>query len=242
MRTETEDKKKNSYLGFLTALGNSRQGVIGGFLVLNMAGRPVEFHCTSPVRPNRAQEILYGETLESFVCGEQIAPALVGRAKLGLTAVLTNDPNMLPAVDLLNVPLGFVFRHIPKEENVSKLSDEQIGPKNGDETGALVESTRSVASESSGEALQNDSNSEALFFYESLDVLPFVPGVDYSRWRETIRGKNRLALPTNFATDSQGKITFDECVSRIVPFLRSIDAVEPFERIRLAVEEAQKSN
>ena len=240
-----DEKNKTAHLGFLTALGDLRHGVIGGFLVLNMTGRPAEFHCTSPVRPNRAQEILYGETLKSFVYGEQIAPALVGRAKLELAAVLTNDPNMLSAIGLLNVPLGIVLRHVPdvlsREEDIPNRQSDQKVLLKSDGCDVVVGAVSS--SDSRGSQYGCDSgNFEGLFFRESLDVLPFVPGVDYTRWRETICGKNRLALPTQFSNESSGKISFDECVSRITPFLKSIDSVEPFERIRLAVEEAQKSN
>ncbi len=242
----TDEKNKAVHLGFLTALGDLHHGVIGGFLVLNMAGRPAEFHCTSPVRPNRAQEILYGETLKSFVYGEQIAPALVGRAKLELAAVLTNDPNMLSANTLLNVPLGIVLRHVPdlssKEENISKQPIAKELLSSGDECNIVAEPAHSSDSGGGTQYGRDRGGEDGLFFCESLDVLPFVPGVDYTQWRETICGKNRLALPTQFSNESLGKISFDGCVSRITPFFKSIDSVEPFERIRLAVEEAQKSN
>ena len=241
-----DEKNKAVHLGFLTALGDLRHGVIGGFLVLNMAGRPAEFHCTSPVRPNRAQEILYGETLKSFVYGEQIAPALVGRAKLELVAVLTNDPNMLSANTLLNVPLGIVLRHVPdlisKEENISKQPIAKELLSSGDECDIVAKPAHSSDSGGGAQYGRDCGSFDGLFFCESLDVLPFVPGVDYTQWRETICGKNRLALPTQFSNESLGKISFDGCVSRITPFFKSIDSVEPFERIRLAVEEAQKSN
>lgn len=240
----TEEKKKNAHLGFLTALGNSHNGVIGGFLVLNMSGRPVEFHCTSPVRPNRAQEILYGETLDSFVCGEQIAPALVGRAKIELAAVLTNDPNMLPAIQLLNAPLGIVLRHV-NNSDIKTESDVGRSPTEFDKNlNAMAESSfsDSPSSGSTDQRLLDCKKNDDPFFYDTLSALPFVPGVDYSCWRETICGRNRLALPTCFVTESHEKVSFEECVSRITPFLKSIDSMEPFERIRLAVEEAQKSN
>ena len=49
-------------------------------VLLNAAGRPLEFHCTAPIKPNRAQEILYGPTLESFLYGEQIGQTLIGQS------------------------------------------------------------------------------------------------------------------------------------------------------------------
>lgn len=59
-------------------------------MILNTHARPLEFHCTLPVKPSRAQEILYGRTLPDFVCGEQIARALTSKAKLMPQIVLTD--------------------------------------------------------------------------------------------------------------------------------------------------------
>jgi hypothetical protein len=44
-------------LGFLTAVEEAEGGVVGGLLVTNRFGRPLEFQCTTPVRPNRTQQI-----------------------------------------------------------------------------------------------------------------------------------------------------------------------------------------
>lgn len=68
-------------IGFLTVRETAEHGYLGGYLVLNPAGRPLEFHCTVPVIPNRAQEILYGPTLKPFIYGEQIGQTLVNKAK-----------------------------------------------------------------------------------------------------------------------------------------------------------------
>ena len=66
-------------LGFLTVLEHDEHGLVGGYLLLNMAGRPLEFHCTVPVRPNRAQQILFGPTLRPYLYGEQIGQALLAK-------------------------------------------------------------------------------------------------------------------------------------------------------------------
>jgi hypothetical protein len=68
-------------IGFLTITEDAETGFVGGLLVLNASGRPLEFHCTAPLKPNRAQEILYGPTLRPFVYGEQIGLTLVSKAK-----------------------------------------------------------------------------------------------------------------------------------------------------------------
>ena len=75
------DAKSLPSIGFLTVQDYNELGLIGGYLVLNSLGRPLEFHCTAPVRPNRAQEILYGPTLEPYLYGEQIGQTLVSKGK-----------------------------------------------------------------------------------------------------------------------------------------------------------------
>ena len=47
------DLKSQAALGFFTVLEHEQQGLIGGYLILNQAGRPLEFHCTAPVKANR---------------------------------------------------------------------------------------------------------------------------------------------------------------------------------------------
>ncbi|MCA9157572.1 MAG: hypothetical protein KDA51_01620 [Planctomycetales bacterium] len=82
-------------LGFLSVRRHPEHGYFGGYLITNHVARPLEFHCTMPVRPSRAQMLLYGPTIDAFVCGEQIAKALVGKAKVKPTVVLTDCPAVL---------------------------------------------------------------------------------------------------------------------------------------------------
>ena len=63
-------------LGFLSVRRHPEHGYFGGYLITNSIARPLEFHCTMPVKPSRAQELLYGPTMDAFVCGEQIAKVM----------------------------------------------------------------------------------------------------------------------------------------------------------------------
>jgi len=76
-----DHRKSKPNLGFLTVLEHPQHGLFGGYLVLNAAAQPLEFHCTAPIKPNRAQEILYGPTLQSFLYGEQIGRTLLENPK-----------------------------------------------------------------------------------------------------------------------------------------------------------------
>ena len=67
-----QDSQSTPVLAFLTVSEGEDGNFFGGLLAVNLSGRPLEFHCTAPVRANRAQKILFGSTLPAFVYGEQI--------------------------------------------------------------------------------------------------------------------------------------------------------------------------
>lgn len=86
---------KSPAIGFLTVVEHAEFGLFGGYLILNVAGRPLEFHCTAPIKANRAQEILYGATLREYLY-EQIAPALLAKGKTTPIVICTDLPELLP--------------------------------------------------------------------------------------------------------------------------------------------------
>lgn len=93
-------------LGFLSVRRHPEHGYFGGYLITNLSARPLEFHCTMPVKPSRAQELLYGPTMDAFVCGEQIAKALVTKAKVKPDLVLTNCPAVLAMVSVSDMDVA----------------------------------------------------------------------------------------------------------------------------------------
>ncbi len=95
-------------LGFLSVRRHPEHGYFGGYLVTNQAARPLEFHCTMPVKPSRAQMLLYGPTMDAFVCGEQIAKALVGKAKVKPDVVLTDCAAVLALTTVSEVKAGLL--------------------------------------------------------------------------------------------------------------------------------------
>lgn len=96
-------------LGFLTVLENDALGLVGGYLILNAAGRPLEFHCTAPVKPNRAQQILFGPTLAPYLYGEQIAQTLLSTASVEPLAVYTDVERVLAVRDFVSLPVALVL-------------------------------------------------------------------------------------------------------------------------------------
>ena len=96
-------------LGFLTVVDSPQHGLFGGFLLLNAGGRPLEFHCTAPVKPNRAQRILYGPTLLPYLYGEQIGHTLVKKSKITPSIVLTDNSAVLAVRDHISLPTVVVL-------------------------------------------------------------------------------------------------------------------------------------
>jgi hypothetical protein len=104
------EKKSKTAFGFLTILNHSQHGLFGGYLVLNESGRPLEFHCTTPIKPNRAQEILYGPTLEAFLYGEQIGQTLVKQSGVEPLMICTDCEPALAVRDYISWPVALVLK------------------------------------------------------------------------------------------------------------------------------------
>ena len=104
-----DDAKSNSALGFLTVVQDDQHGLFGGYLLLNTAGRPLEFHCTAPIKPNRAQKILYGPTLEPYLFGAQIGQTLLARGKLQPQVVCTDREPALAVREYVSMPVVLVL-------------------------------------------------------------------------------------------------------------------------------------
>ncbi|MCE5301778.1 MAG: hypothetical protein LLF97_01565 [Planctomycetaceae bacterium] len=107
--TSNNDSKSKLLLGFLTVVEHPQHGLFGGYLVLNHLGRPLEFHCTAPIKPNRAQQILYGPTLEAFLYGEQIGQTLIGKASAAAELICTDREPAMAAREHIAAPLALVL-------------------------------------------------------------------------------------------------------------------------------------
>ena len=86
------DADGDGTIGFLLLEEATEIGFCGGLLVLNTLGRPLEFHCAAPIRPNRGQRILFGESLKPYLLNEIIGPALLAKS--------ASPPHILVVADL----------------------------------------------------------------------------------------------------------------------------------------------
>ena len=93
-------------LGFLTAVEDAERGYVGGLLITNRFGRPLEFQCTAPVKPNRTQQILYGPTLKPYVLGELIGRTLLEKVGVKPHLVLVESLDLLDLRSATSTPVA----------------------------------------------------------------------------------------------------------------------------------------
>jgi len=94
-----------THSGFLSVLQEGGS-YVGGYLVTNAWGRPLEFRLTSAVQPTRTQQILYGDTLDAYVCGELIGKTLLEKTATPVHWVVTDNPLALDLRLRLELPVA----------------------------------------------------------------------------------------------------------------------------------------
>ncbi len=212
-------------VGFMTVTGGLDAGLFGGYLVLNLLGRPVEFHCTAPVCPNRAQEILYGPTLEPYVAGELIGQALLAQAKATPQIVFTDVGAMLAVRPIVAQPMALVQadREPDRMDSACPTSvDRKDARFTGPETGT---SPPTVAERA---AVTQSTHMEP----HHLDVGHPLPRPAGLGLRSVMAGEASLAIVDEYSDD-------EACLRACWPELSgAIDLIEPFSRIREAIVEA----
>lgn len=98
-------KQDQLRIGFLTAVQLPERGYVAGLLVTNRFGRPLEFQCTTPVKPNRTQELLYGPTLVPFILGELISRTLVEKVGVKPHLIITDLSDILELRNHVSIPV-----------------------------------------------------------------------------------------------------------------------------------------
>jgi len=91
-------------VGFLAVL-EEPSGYLGGYLVTNAWGRPLEFRVSNPVQPNRVQQILYGDTLRPYVFADLIGKTLVEKTATNVHLIVTPCRAILNLRRSIQIPL-----------------------------------------------------------------------------------------------------------------------------------------
>jgi hypothetical protein len=94
-------------LGFLTILQDGTS-YLGGYLVTNQWGRPLEFRLTSAVQPNKVQQVLYAATLVPYICGDLIGKSLVDKSGVPVQLVITDREAALDLRLKLEAPVAWL--------------------------------------------------------------------------------------------------------------------------------------
>src|SRR5271163_3106619 len=98
-------------LGFLSVYPDAN-GFVGGYLVTNAWGRPLEFRLSSAVQPNKVQQILYGDTLSGYLCGEVIAKTLIEKSTTAVQWVLVDNPRALDLRLCVEIPVALCSERV----------------------------------------------------------------------------------------------------------------------------------
>jgi hypothetical protein len=206
-------------LGFLTVIDQLPNSLTGGYLILNKAGRPLEFHCTVPLQPDKIQQILYGNTLKPFLYGERIAQTLLQRPKLPVLSIFTDHAAILSVCPWISTPMIYVFGSLTKPER------DDVLPPVREISEELSESLKTFG-------IDNTRLQTGTSCADDIPTIPHVPGLDTELWH-TIKIGNRL-----IATRESEETSL---ISEIKISARTIDLLEPFARIRRALEEAKSA-
>ncbi|MGL4943918.1 MAG: hypothetical protein ACRC46_12095 [Thermoguttaceae bacterium] len=205
--------------GFITVSHYESQGLVGGLLVLNKLGRPCEFHCTVPVRASRAQEVLYGNTLAPFLCGEQIAQTLLAKARASrqLEYVFTDTAAVLAAAPLVDVVLVYV-------PDGARAAAAPVA--------TTVQPVEEVQKSLVSFGLQRVETSDDSCVNES--VVVDVAGVAPEHWKSVMIGRRSASIAADSLEEANA------IAEQIATVTALVDLAEPFTRLRLAIDETQK--
>lgn len=98
------DRPNTVTLGFLTVV-QEPTGWLGGYLVTNAWGRPLEFRLTTAVQPNRVQAVLYGPTLAEYLHADLIGKTLVEKTSVKPDLIVTDATEALGLRSRVQVPV-----------------------------------------------------------------------------------------------------------------------------------------
>lgn len=85
-------------VGYVLSLAVGDNVFMGGAMVTDAAGLPLEFRYTEPVRATKLQRVLYGDVLEKYIHCDVVAANLVGRLEQKPDLFLVGDPQLLAAL------------------------------------------------------------------------------------------------------------------------------------------------
>ena len=117
-----EAENKNFLIGFFLYLNEGdSEHLRGGILVVDRRGKPLEFRCTSPVKPTAIQRLLYGKSLlVPHVAIDLMGIPLVKSLRERPLALFVRDPQLLGLRTTVDLPVV----HLRRQGESFELSSE----------------------------------------------------------------------------------------------------------------------
>ena len=93
--------------GYLVVQADDGGTYVGGLMVTDTSGLPVDFRFTDPVTPTRLQRALYGGVLDRYLRTEVVLRTLMDALEQPPSLLVVNDPSLLDEpIDIC--PMAFV--------------------------------------------------------------------------------------------------------------------------------------
>lgn len=224
----TSRTNKESAIGFISAL--QYEGAwLGGLLLTDSRGKPIEFHCTAPVKVSHSHQILFGPTIDSFVLADNVAPKLMAAVKTEPSIVCT-DLIEMTAADAGNGGVVLVVGLEPSPATnppvcgpkIHRVFDEgnsgQSNDRNDEGPGEQLNDQISLEQEQENHCIGSASSERQLRRLDSLDQFAI--------------GEQK------FAIEKGAESRRNEMIAQLRQFANEIDLTEPFERIQNAIQQS----
>jgi hypothetical protein len=82
-------------LGYLLVTSPMPNVFIGGLMVTDSRGLPVEFRYTEPIQPSKIQQVLYGQVLSAYIKREVILETLLKNLESRFSCLLVEDEHLV---------------------------------------------------------------------------------------------------------------------------------------------------
>jgi len=96
----------------------------GGALVTDLATEPIEFRCTTPVRPTKLQKILWGARLSAHVASHLLGMPLLRSLESDYVVVAVRDEDFFEVRGNIEIPVVRLLKHGELEFDVPGKSED----------------------------------------------------------------------------------------------------------------------
>lgn len=125
----------------------------GGCLATDGKTNPLEFRCTSPIRPTEFQRMLYGSQLMKYICEELVGIPLINQMNTKLSLILVQNQDFLAIRPYLKFPVLYL-----ENDSTGKVKVLTTHPKFEEERSPALAMLRSLGQERLLEPFQRVNN------------------------------------------------------------------------------------